>query len=81
MSNSYRTYEVNMSKLPRLIKKIEQLEYEFRYCLTVGDFKNKLEIEKELGHFYLLLMDEVQNNGLERIYLVGDMYEIFMKTG
>jgi len=66
MPNPYSNY---FSQIRTLIKKINHLESEFRFCTTVRNYDERLKIEDELGQCYRKLMNCTKKEGLQRVWV------------
>ena len=73
---SYKSY---FSEINILIEKIAKLEQEFRFCIVVKDYQDKLKIEKELGLCYRKLMRCVEKEGLQRIWIEYGILQFMIK--
>ena len=69
----------NLFKIARLTKKIESLEFEFKYNLAVGTPDQISAIESTLGIHYRALMREIKNSNLQSIIETENEYQITLK--
>jgi len=65
MPNPYPRY---FSQIRLIIDQIDRLEQEFRFCITVRHYDERLKIEDELGKQYRKLMNCVKKEGLQRVW-------------
>jgi len=69
------TYPSYFTEINSLLSKIEKLESEFRFCTTVKDYKERIQIEIELGIYYRRLMNSVKKEGLKRIWIENNILQ------
>ena len=77
MSNGHQ--HPNLFKLPRLLKEIDDLEFEFKFYCTVNDADMRETIEGKLGIRYRILMKEVTKHGLESVFDNGDSINVLIR--
>ena len=78
-------YPLYFQEIKLIINKIEKLESEFIFCTTVKNYKERLQVESELGKCYRSLMNSVKKEGLSRIWVEHDvlqfMFDHSLHTG